>query len=99
VLALHKSIAQENKKAGVFRQTLSWVGGKEITKALYVCPPPEWVVDLMDNWLAFINDPNYSPPIKAIVGHARLVSIHLFADGNGRTARLFMDGLLERQSI
>jgi Fic family protein len=35
-------------------------------------------------------------PETAIEAHARLLTIHPFADGNGRTARLLMDLLLLR---
>ncbi|MGE0470268.1 MAG: Fic family protein [Nitrospira sp.] len=37
-----------------------------------------------------------SEPATSFDAHYRLVAIHLFADGNGRTARLVMNGLLLR---
>ena len=59
----------------------------------YMAPPAEWVPDLMDSleirlaeWLR--DDP---PEVAAAKAHFGLVSIHPFADGNGRTSRLVAD--------
>ena len=62
----------------------------------YMAPPAEWVPDLMDSfevrlaeWLQ--DDP---PEIAAAKAHFGLVSIHPFADGNGRSSRLVADLIL-----
>jgi Fic family protein len=73
-----------------------WVGGKTPFTARYICPPAELVAQLMDNWLTFVNSSLHSPETTAIIGHCRLVSIHPFLEGNGRTARLFLDATLEK---
>ena len=60
-----------------------------------VFPNPAKLPSMMDDlgiWLA-----NLTPsPTSAFEAHLRLVSIHPFADGNGRTARLLMNLLLIR---
>jgi hypothetical protein len=96
VLALNRIIVSESEMSGAVRHTQNWVGGKTVFVARYVCPPPELVPELVENWLGFINEKDYSPETKAIIGHCRLASIHPFNEGNGRTARLLMDGLLEK---
>lgn len=102
LLGLNGMVTLENQHAGAIRKKQNWVGGKTVFTARYVCPPPELVDGLMDNWLAFINASNispntpYSPETKAIIGHCQLASIHPFFEGNGRTSRLFIDGLLEK---
>ena len=62
----------------------------------YAAPPPEWVPQLMDSleegiarWME--DDP---PEIATAKAHFGLISIHPFADGNGRTARLVADLIL-----
>jgi hypothetical protein len=96
ILALNLSLAPEEKKSGMLREIQSWVGGKTIFKARYVCPPPELVPELINNWLEFINSTDYAPPIKAIMGHCRLLTIHPFLEGNGRLSRVLLDGILEK---
>jgi len=96
ICKLNGLIAPEQKGSGKLRQRQNWVGGKTPFIARYVCPPPEAVAALMDNWLTFINATSYSPEAIAITGHCSLASIHPFSEGNGRTARLFLDGMLEK---
>ena len=64
----------------------------------YNPPPPEWVPELMRNLVADANGwiANEPPPIAAAKLHFGLVSIHPFEDGNGRTARLLADFILEQ---
>jgi Fic family protein len=60
-----------------------------------VLPPPVEIPALMGEfgaWLAAAP----SGPDTAFSAHARLVAIHPFSDGNGRTARLLMNLLLMR---
>ena len=56
-------------------------------------PDPTQIPQLMEefgNWLA-VSPPS---PATAFEAHLRLVSIHPFSDGNGRTSRLLMNLLL-----
>lgn len=53
------------------------------------------VRELMDKFITWVRSDNSDHPIKiAVDAHFRLVSIHPFVDGNGRTARLLMNLLL-----
>ncbi|MDD9908960.1 MAG: Fic family protein [Ahrensia sp.] len=66
---------------------------RAISGSTVVFPPPADVAPLMKQfgeWLS--NSP--STPETAFEAHARLVSIHPFTDGNGRTARLLMNLIL-----
>ncbi len=95
-LALHRLVAPEQKEAGYLRTKQNWIGGKTVFKAAYVCPPPEVVAELLQNLFNFLNDHSCDPHMKAIISHCQIAAIHPFLDGNGRMARLFLDGLLEK---
>ncbi|HDQ72320.1 MAG TPA: Fic family protein [Chloroflexi bacterium] len=62
-------------------------------------PPEAWQVPaLMQDWGDWLTGPAQAlhPLERAALAHHRLVSVHPFIDGNGRTARLVMNLLLMR---
>lgn len=60
-----------------------------------ILPNPLKVPELMDEFIKWLQSDSSDNPIKiAIDAHFKLVSIHPFVDGNGRTARLFLNLLL-----
>jgi len=62
-------------------------------------PPEAWQVPaLMQDWGDWLSGPAQAlhPAERAALAHHRLVAIHPFIDGNGRTARLVMNLLLMR---
>lgn len=79
-------------EAGRYRQSQVYVGD-------HVPPPPSEVDKQMsqfNEWL-FSRDPEMLHPIEfAAIAHYKLVYIHPFTDGNGRTARLLMNTILMR---
>lgn len=77
------------------------VGGSVIVDASsgairYRPPPPQWVPELMDNFTRDLTGwiEEYPGPTAAALAHFGLISIHPFEDGNGRTARLIADMIL-----
>ena len=63
---------------------------------IHVCPPPEQVDGLMMelfNWMKSNKD-KVNPLIMSSVFHYEFVFIHPFADGNGRTSRLWQNVIL-----
>ena len=61
----------------------------------YAFPSPAEVPALMGDFSAWLRDaPN--APLTGFTAHRRLVNIHPFNDGNGRTARLLMNLVLIR---
>ena len=60
-----------------------------------ILPNPLKVPELMDEFIAWLQANISDNPVKiAMDAHYKLVSIHPFVDGNGRTARLLMNLLL-----
>jgi len=70
----------------------------------YVPPIPEEVPGLMNNLIAFINDPRdlQRPLVRIAIIHAQFLTIHPYMDGNGRVGRilipllLYLYGLLDK---
>ncbi|KAL3982897.1 Fic/DOC family protein [Acanthocheilonema viteae] len=75
--------------AGVFRKTQVFVGSFTPISANMIPKAMEEMV----KWLNKRN-PLLDPIERAAIAHYKLVSIHPFIDGNGRTARLLMNLIL-----
>ncbi|HQZ24266.1 MAG TPA: Fic family protein [Flavobacterium sp.] len=95
ILSLHALVLRsiEEDFAGRIRN-----GGVRISGANFVPPNANKVSDLLDELIDFINtNPLELNDIElAAVFHHKLVWIHPFFDGNGRTVRLSMNLLLMR---
>lgn len=95
VREIHKLVLTriENKNAGQYRQTpVRIVGARHV-------PPEVWEIpQLMAEWGEWLvgESVDLHPIAAAALAHHRLVAIHPFIDGNGRTARLVMNLLLMR---
>ena len=95
ILSLHALVLRsiEEDFAGRIRN-----GGVRISGANFVPPNANKVSDLLDELIDFVN----TNPLKmndielAAIFHHKLVWIHPFFDGNGRTVRLSMNLLLMR---
>lgn len=98
ILSLHGLVLRsiEDDFAGRIRN-----GGVRITGANFTPPNANKVPDLLDKLIDFINtNPLELNDIElATVFHHKLVWIHPFFDGNGRTVRLVMNLLLMRSGF
>lgn len=84
----------DDEEAGRYRQVQVYITGSE-----YVPSEPVAVPGLMadfGDWLSSDEVAALHPVEWAALAHFRLVHIHPFTDGNGRTARLSMNLLLMR---
>ena len=61
----------------------------------YIPPEAKDIRPLLDELIEYVAKSNDHPVIKAAVVHYQLVTIHPFEDGNGRTARLLSDYILD----
>lgn len=98
ILSLHGLVLRsiEEDFAGRIRN-----GGVRITGANFTPPNANKVSDLLDELIDFVNtNPQQLNDIElATVFHHKLVWIHPFFDGNGRTVRLSMNLLLMRSGF
>lgn len=95
ILTIHEIILKgiDDANAGVYRNVPVRIAGSSV-----VMPNPRKVPDLMERFAEWVGvKHNFHPVAVAGEAHYRLVSIHPFVDGNGRTARLLMNLLLMMQ--
>ncbi len=93
VLAIHHLILRgiDQMNAGVYRKVQVMIKGSGFTP-----PQPFLVGKQMEDYFHWyhINKTKLHPVILAAEMHERLVTIHPFIDGNGRTSRLVMNLIL-----
>lgn len=92
IMHIHGLVLQRIEKefAGRYRNA-----GVRITGANFTPPNALKVDDLMEELIEWVNEKNEIPIIvKAMIFHHRMVWIHPFFDGNGRTVRLIFNLLL-----
>ena len=91
LLELHQLILQkiDDFSAGRYRNVAVRLAGSRA-----ILPNPAKVPDLMKKYFSWLGLKSDNKILRACEAHYRLVSIHPFTDGNGRTARLVMNLLL-----
>ncbi|KAF5308013.1 hypothetical protein FQR65_LT18290 [Abscondita terminalis] len=94
ILGIHRRIMGyvDPLNSGTFRD-------KQVFVSKHIPPPPEDLPGLMESyteWLDSEEAQSMHPVRYAALAHYKLVDIHPFADGNGRTSRLIMNLILLR---
>lgn len=92
VLDIHRIILQkiDDNNAGRYRNAAVRIAGSRV-----ILPNPAKVPELMEEFFKWLHSQIEKDSIKLSAdAHFKLVSIHPFADGNGRTARLLMNLIL-----
>lgn len=93
LLNIHKLILQsiDNTHAGHYRKVQVLISG-----AKHIPPQPYLVPKQMEDFFIWYNENKDSlhPVLLSAELHERLVTIHPFIDGNGRTSRLLMNLVL-----
>jgi len=91
LLELHELILQkiDEQNAGRYRNVSVRIAGSRV-----IMSNPMKVPDLMKKYFVWLQDKSKNKILQACEAHYRLVTIHPFTDGNGRTARLVMNLLL-----
>ena len=92
IIEIHRRVIgyTDPLEAGMFRRTQVFVGD-------HIPPHADHVEVLMKNFVSWLNSPeaiSMHPLRLAALAHYKLVYIHPFVDGNGRTSRLLMNLIL-----
>lgn len=97
ILNIHRIILKkiDDVNAGRYRAVAVRLKGSET-----ILPNALKVPELMEKFIDWLQGESLDHPIKiAVDAHFKLVSIHPFVDGNGRTARLMMNLLLMQEGF
>ena len=84
---------------GRFRDAQAWIGGSSPQNAAYVPPAAGRIWAAMNDLEAFLRREDIPVLVQAAVAHAQFETIHPFNDGNGRTGRAMVAGLLSARGI
>lgn len=91
LLAIHRLVLMgiDQKNAGMYRKVPVLISGsKHLPPAAYL------IQEKMEEFFEYLKNQKEHPLLFAAEAHERLVTIHPFMDGNGRTARLLMNLIL-----
>lgn len=102
---IHESLMQgvrgTHAAPGAFRRSQNWIGspGCTINTAKFVPPPPDHVMDCLNELEIFLQDRQLPPLIHIALCHYQFEAIHPFLDGNGRVGRLLIILLMIEQKM
>jgi len=82
-------VAIDDINAGYYRNIPVRISGSVV-----ILPNPRKVPELMADFIEWLHSSTQNPIEIAALAHYKLVTIHPFVDGNGRTARLLMNLIL-----
>ncbi|KAK5643753.1 hypothetical protein RI129_007598 [Pyrocoelia pectoralis] len=94
ILAIHRRVLGHVDPIGS-----GMLRGEQVFVGSHVPPAPEYVPALLEDYTTWLNSEeaqSLHPVRYAALAHFKLVDIHPFTDGNGRTSRLIMNLVLLR---
>ncbi len=84
----------QHRRPGELRSTPVWLGGANLTQAIFVPPPPDAAAGALDELERFLHHRDMPLLIQAALVHYQFEVIHPFLDGNGRIGRALIPLLL-----
>lgn len=98
IIDMHRALLGESEPdmVGRWRSQQVWIGGgaRSPHQAEFVPPHHDRVPALMDDLVAFLKRVDLPVLVTAAFAHAQFETIHPFPDGNGRTGRALIHGVL-----
>jgi Fic family protein len=98
----------EDKRPGEFKKDQNMIGGRRLSDARFIPPPPGETAQCISELEKYLNRDDKSgssPLIDMALMHYQFETIHPFADGNGRVGRILIslmalsEGLLDVPSL
>lgn len=105
ILTMHRRLLERQpgreEHAGTYRDQLVWVGSSPVTPigASHVAPQARHVQPAVDDIVAFMRRDDLPIVAQAAIAHAQFETVHPFVDGNGRTGRALVHGILRAKSV
>jgi Fic family protein len=103
VLAMHYSLMEPSgdSQPGRWRTEQVWIGGSDIGphRAAFVPPHHDRLPDALDDLFEFAARSDLPVIPHVAVTHAQFETLHPFTDGNGRTGRAIIHGMLRRVEV
>jgi len=103
VLAMHEALLRDHDPGitGGWRREQVWIGGGGVSphSAEFVPPHHERVPALMTDLMDFVQRTDLPVLAQIAIAHAQFETIHPFPDGNGRTGRALVQGMLRGSRV
>ena len=89
---LLNSVRGRDKGRGEYRTIQNWISspGSPIEKATYVPPPPDRLMEFLNNLEEYMHFEEKDRLVQLALIHAQFEIIHPFIDGNGRLGRILI---------
>ncbi|MBY4130884.1 Fic family protein [Rhodococcus fascians] len=103
VLAMHHALMEPSgdPRPGRWRTQQVWIGGSDIGphRAAFVPPHHDRLPDALNDLFEFAARSDLPVIPHVAVTHAQFETLHPFTDGNGRTGRAIIHGMLRRADV
>ncbi|QTX06153.1 Fic family protein [Agromyces archimandritae] len=98
IITMHDALLADSAPSyvGHWRDVQVWIGGGRISPhdARFVPPHHERVPRVMADLVEFAERTDIPVLVQAAIAHAQFETVHPFPDGNGRTGRALLQGML-----
>jgi len=103
IIQMHKALLEGSAPGivGSWRNEPVWIGGSSFSphNADFVPPAHTRVPSAVDDLLQFSDRTDINPIALIALAHAQFETIHPFEDGNGRTGRALVQGMLRAANL
>lgn len=103
VLTMHRALLEKSNPliVGRWRNEQVWIGGGSISphNASFIPPHQDRVPEFMDDVMKFVRRSDLPVIAQVAIAHAQFETIHPFPDGNGRTGRALVQGMLRAGGV
>lgn len=103
IIAMHEALLEASAPhiVGGWRDQQVWIGGGSFSPhhAMFVPPHHDRMPKLMADLVRFAGRTDVPALAHAAIAHAQFETIHPFPDGNGRTGRALLHGMLRAADV